>query len=116
MAIINFPQNCCRCSLDRFLLKDLDYGNGLMAGQKSQVFKFADKPTIFFSCMIRLEFKEKSSDECAHPSQHCPDQRQDPLSIQTPDRVVTSISNDFPRPPTNMSHRQISFESLVYNE
>uniref|UniRef100_A0A0N4WMX3 ZP domain-containing protein n=1 Tax=Haemonchus placei TaxID=6290 RepID=A0A0N4WMX3_HAEPC len=53
-----------RCSLDSFLLKDLNYDDSLTAGQEAQVFKFADKPTIFFSCTIRLELKEESNDEC----------------------------------------------------
>ncbi|KAK5980990.1 ZP domain-containing protein [Trichostrongylus colubriformis] len=52
------------CSLDSFLLKDLNYGDDLVAGQKAQVFKFADKPTVFFSCIVRLEFKEDSSYKC----------------------------------------------------
>ncbi|VDP05833.1 unnamed protein product [Heligmosomoides polygyrus] len=52
------------CSLDSFLLDNLEYGSDMMVGQKAHVFKFADKPTIFFSCLIRLEFKEDTSSKC----------------------------------------------------
>ncbi|VDM75054.1 unnamed protein product [Strongylus vulgaris] len=52
------------CSLDNFLLKNLEYGDDLVAGQQAYVFKFADKPTIFFSCMIRLELKENDTSIC----------------------------------------------------
>lgn len=53
------------CSLDNFILKELDYKSGaLEAGQLSSVFKFADKPTVFFSCMIRVEMKESAETPC----------------------------------------------------
>ncbi|PIO66751.1 hypothetical protein TELCIR_11522, partial [Teladorsagia circumcincta] len=92
------------CSLDSFLLKNLDYGDDLMAGQAAHVFKFADKPTIFFSCMIRLEFKEETSNGCIHPSQLCSDARHESVPIQTPDRVQTNITKDFPKPPANVAN------------
>ncbi|KIH59045.1 hypothetical protein ANCDUO_10739, partial [Ancylostoma duodenale] len=52
------------CTLDNFLMRNLDYGDNLVAGQEAHVFKFADKPTIFFACMIRLELKEDAASTC----------------------------------------------------
>ncbi|KHJ89348.1 hypothetical protein OESDEN_10830 [Oesophagostomum dentatum] len=52
------------CSTDNFLLKNLEYGDDLVAGQQAHVFKFADKPTIYFACMIRLELKENTTSSC----------------------------------------------------
>lgn len=53
------------CTLDAFILKELEYNEKeLEAGQMSSVFKFADKPTVFFSCMIRVEMKESAEMPC----------------------------------------------------
>ncbi|XGW04305.1 hypothetical protein V3C99_015456, partial [Haemonchus contortus] len=103
------------CSLDSFLLKDLNYDDGLTAGQEAQVFKFADKPTIFFSCTIRLELKEDSNDECIHPSEYCTDPRQESLPFRTQNRVSTEISKDFPRPPANVSDEEEGEEGIIDN-
>ncbi|KAK6757500.1 hypothetical protein RB195_015366 [Necator americanus] len=86
------------CSLDNFLLKNLDYGDDLVAGQVAHVFKFADKPTIFFACMIRLEIKDDASSPCKHSFDHCKSPSHRSMPVQTPNRVDKVESNDFPKP------------------
>uniref|UniRef100_A0AC34Q6Y8 ZP domain-containing protein n=1 Tax=Panagrolaimus sp. JU765 TaxID=591449 RepID=A0AC34Q6Y8_9BILA len=52
------------CPVDPLLLDEIDYKGDLEAGRDSYVFKFADKPTIFFSCQLRVEVKDPESGMC----------------------------------------------------
>ncbi|KAE9415336.1 hypothetical protein Angca_008668, partial [Angiostrongylus cantonensis] len=84
------------CSLDRYLLDNLEYGADLTAGQEASVFKFADKPTMFFSCVIRLELKEDSNIQCRRPVEYCPSEAYSSLTRRMSD-LLKKISDDFPK-------------------
>ncbi|CAB3398381.1 unnamed protein product [Caenorhabditis bovis] len=89
------------CSLDTFILKELEYSENLVAGQTSNVFKFADKPTVFFSCMIRVEMKETEASKCFDPSMHCVNSMKpsyEENSVKTKSKFAKMIPPGFPRP------------------
>ena len=53
------------CAVDKTLLDNVDYSapNGdLMGGQETHVFKYADRPQLYFNCQIRIGVKEPGSD------------------------------------------------------
>ncbi|CAI5451345.1 unnamed protein product [Caenorhabditis angaria] len=95
------------CTLDNFILREIEYKEDLKAGQLSNVFKFADKPTVFFSCMIRVELKEMASATCSPPSEaQCTISRANKNltnDVMTEPKVTGEIPKDFPRPP-NVTH------------
>ncbi|VDM46342.1 unnamed protein product [Toxocara canis] len=55
------------CAIDRHLLGNLEYPADLIAGQEAHVFKYADRPVLFFQCQISLTVKEPGS-SCTRPS------------------------------------------------
>ncbi|KAF1752011.1 hypothetical protein GCK72_018565 [Caenorhabditis remanei] len=54
------------CSIDKFLLSNLEYPGNLLAGQEAHVYKFADRDALFFQCQISITVKEPG-EECARP-------------------------------------------------
>ncbi|TKR88076.1 hypothetical protein L596_012372 [Steinernema carpocapsae] len=92
------------CAMDRYLLNNLDYSGPVTAGQEAHVFKFADRPTIFFSCQIRLHFKDQKTQLCVRSSDTCEilNELSKPkeVTLKLPRREGSpdDIENDFPRP------------------
>ncbi|KAL6732409.1 hypothetical protein Aduo_003171 [Ancylostoma duodenale] len=54
------------CSIDRYLLDNLEYGPGPLQAQKeAHAFKFADKVVVNFQCSVRLDIRDG---ECPIPT------------------------------------------------
>ncbi|KAF1755214.1 hypothetical protein GCK72_021783 [Caenorhabditis remanei] len=106
------------CSLDPFILKELEYKeNELEAGQMSSVFKFADKPTVFFSCMIRVEMKESAETPCVTPTCKASSSgKPESLDVMTSRKVSDeNIPPGFPRPPNDTRlQKSAKFSSSDY--
>ena len=54
------------CPIDALILGDVDYATDTQAGTASNVFKFADRAHVYFTCQIRLSLKHE------HEQQLCP--------------------------------------------
>ncbi|CAJ0948104.1 unnamed protein product, partial [Mesorhabditis belari] len=58
------------CALDKFVLNNLEYPTDLSAGQEAHIYKFADRPDLFYQCQIAITIKEPNA-ECLRPE--CPE-------------------------------------------
>uniref|UniRef100_A0A0N4ZC14 ZP domain-containing protein n=1 Tax=Parastrongyloides trichosuri TaxID=131310 RepID=A0A0N4ZC14_PARTI len=46
------------CSIDKALVNNIEYTNDFVAGQLSNVYKYADKAQMFYQCQITVNIKE----------------------------------------------------------
>lgn len=58
--------NADGCALDKYLLNNLEYPTDLMAGQEAHIYKYADRPQLFYQCQIAISIKEPNG-ECPRP-------------------------------------------------
>ncbi|KAI1719232.1 cuticlin-1 [Ditylenchus destructor] len=95
------------CPMDKTLLDAIDYKTDMEAGRKGFVFKFADRPTLFFGCQLRLELKSDWSQICKRTSDNCKaiaqsqTQLQQQRTSQTP--AADKTHSDFPRPSASVT-------------
>ncbi|VDM61389.1 unnamed protein product [Angiostrongylus costaricensis] len=62
------------CSIDRYLLDNIEYGPGALQAQKeAHAFKFADKVVVNFQCSVRIDIRDG---ECPIPNCAEPIERQ----------------------------------------
>jgi hypothetical protein len=59
------------CAVDRYLMGNLEYPSDLMGVKEVHVFKYADRPALFFNCQITIAIKEPNQQcerpQCAEP-------------------------------------------------
>lgn len=55
------------CSIDKYLLGNLEYPMDLMAGREAHVFKYADRANLYFNCQIRITIKD-AGEQCPIPT------------------------------------------------
>ena len=41
------------------MLQNLEYTTDLMAGQESHVYKFADRPALYYNCQVELKIRDE---------------------------------------------------------
>lgn len=57
------------------MLQNLDYVSDLIVGKEAHVYKYADRPSIFFDCKISLTIKEPGVEYCDVPDCQLPPRR-----------------------------------------
>jgi len=112
------------CAIDRYLMGNLDYPSDLMASKEVHVFKYADRPALFFNCQITITVKEPNGQcerpECAEPGGQGDGSRRRKRSAEAAAIIDTSsgfetldISPEAQRDlPGWLSHRQRALEPL----
>jgi len=56
------------CAKDPVIIEELSYISDLMVGTEASVFKFADRPRVYFTCQVRLSLKNEQKNRlCPKP-------------------------------------------------
>ena len=64
------------CATDKYLMGNVEYPTDLMGVKEVHVFKYADRPALFFQCQISITVKEPN-EECIRPECADPEGRGD---------------------------------------
>ncbi|KAK0395494.1 hypothetical protein QR680_001307 [Steinernema hermaphroditum] len=99
------------CEVDRFVLQNLEYTNDLMAGQEAHVFKFADRPALYFNCQIALTVKDHQYGcDIAQPSCEQPTIGREAVAVTPLPSVATKNTNhEYAQRPLPTAH----FETIL---
>ncbi|CAD5224096.1 unnamed protein product [Bursaphelenchus okinawaensis] len=97
------------CPVDKALLGKINYISDLEAEKKGLVFKFADKPTVYFSCQLRLELKNDFSDQCLRTSDSCENLERG----QTVEGPVIGYDPLFPTPQYTVAPAELPVDDEV---
>ncbi|CAD5231963.1 unnamed protein product [Bursaphelenchus xylophilus] len=100
------------CPVDKALLGKINYVSDLEADKKGLVFKFADKPTVYFSCQLRLEVKNDYSEQCSRTSDSCDNFDKG----QTVEGPVVGYDPLFPTPEYTVTPTQIPIDDDVVTD
>ncbi|PAV56488.1 hypothetical protein WR25_00200 [Diploscapter pachys] len=99
------------CSVDQFLLDNLDYApNGLFAQKESHAFKFSDRLVVNFECSIRIDLKENG--QCSTES-HEVKVRSSSLKVQDPQTKPFNLSDLKTPAPEYCISRTVAISSTI---
>ncbi|PAV76735.1 hypothetical protein WR25_21057 [Diploscapter pachys] len=99
------------CSVDQFLLDNLDYApSGLFAQKESHAFKFSDRLVVNFECSIRIDLKENG--QCPTES-HEVKVRSSSLQIQDPQIKPFNLSDLKTPAPEYCISRTVAISSTI---
>ncbi|VDK88866.1 unnamed protein product, partial [Litomosoides sigmodontis] len=97
------------CALDKYLLNNLEYPADLMAGQEAHVYKYADRPELYYQCQISISIKD-SNTGCARPQCAEPQGFGSVQSAAAPSPKASAISPDAIR---LLKKRSINYDNTM---
>uniref|UniRef100_A0A915JWM9 ZP domain-containing protein n=1 Tax=Romanomermis culicivorax TaxID=13658 RepID=A0A915JWM9_ROMCU len=86
------PEKNNQCSIDKYVLQDLDYSADLMAGREAHVFKFADKSTLYFNCQLEIAIKTAENPNCNATRPKCDRNMTIPQATSSSDTTTVSTN------------------------